>query len=55
MRCHPSADLTQVEVRTYVAGWVAALHVDVDAGVDPDDDLAWFAPSELAHVTQLES
>lgn len=32
---------------------VVSVHLDVedrDEGADPDDDLAWFAPEELAHL-----
>lgn len=29
---------------------VASAHVDPAAGADPDDDLAWFAPQEIADL-----
>lgn len=47
-------DPTLVDVAADVP-WrnVAAAHVDTedrDAGADPDDDLAWFATQEIAHL-----
>lgn len=47
----PSVDLTRVEVVEVRRSWLAALHIDVAEGAEADDDLAWFAPSELAHIS----
>lgn len=44
-------DLTRVEVHELRRGWVAALHLDVAEGAGGDDDLAWFAPSELELIS----
>jgi len=33
---------------------VAAAHVDPADGVDEDEDLAWFATQEIAHLIQLD-
>jgi hypothetical protein len=43
-------DLTRVEVADLRRSWLAALHIDVAEGAAADDDLAWFAPTELAHL-----
>ena len=31
---------------------VVAVHVDTEAGADPDDDLAWFATQEIGQLVQ---
>lgn len=31
---------------------VVAVHVDIEAGADPDDDLAWFATQEIGQLVQ---
>ena len=33
-------------------GSVSAVHVDIEAGADPDDDLAWFATQEIGQLVQ---
>jgi len=31
---------------------VVAVHVDIETGADPDDDLAWFATQEIGQLVQ---
>ena len=44
-----AADVTDVAGDVPRRAW-AAVHVDVDGGADPDDDLSWYAVQEIADL-----
>lgn len=49
----PTSEVSQVNLSELRLEWVASAHVDLEDEVDPEDDLAWFAPSELTNLVTL--